>query len=80
MPFKSLKQARWGHTAIGEKALGGKSKVKEWDQLSKDKDLPMQASVPQDPALPVMPNSTLTPPLIPATKHGFAMNGEHKNG
>ena len=40
MPFKSDAQRRWGHTAEGEKALGGPSKVAEWDAATKGKDLP----------------------------------------
>ncbi len=35
MPWKSDKQRKWGHTANGVKALGGKSRVAEWDQASK---------------------------------------------
>ncbi len=31
MPWKSVQQARWGHTPAGEKALGGADKVAEWD-------------------------------------------------
>jgi len=31
MPWKSAKQAAWGHSAAGMKALGGKAKVAEWD-------------------------------------------------
>jgi hypothetical protein len=40
MPYSSDSQRRWAHTAEGTKALGGPSKVKEWDQSSKGKDLP----------------------------------------
>lgn len=29
--WKSKQQARWGHSEAGEKALGGKEKVAEWD-------------------------------------------------
>jgi hypothetical protein len=35
MPFASAKQQRWAHTAAGTKALGGASKVSEWDQATK---------------------------------------------
>ena len=35
MPWKSDKQRRWGHTAEGLKALGGKKAVAEWDLASK---------------------------------------------
>lgn len=34
MPWKSLSQARWGHSAAGEAALGGPSAVKEWDSAT----------------------------------------------
>jgi hypothetical protein len=40
MPYVSDAQRRWAHTSTGTKALGGSSKVKEWDQASKGKDLP----------------------------------------
>jgi hypothetical protein len=42
MPFVSRAQQRWGHTPAGEKALGGKSAVAEWDHAT-----PKGASVPQ---------------------------------
>lgn len=42
MPFVSRAQQRWGHTAAGEKALGGKAKLAEWDSAT-----PKGASVPQ---------------------------------
>ncbi len=35
MPWKSKAQARWGHSASGVKALGGGSKVAEWDAHTK---------------------------------------------
>jgi hypothetical protein len=35
MPFKSRAQQRWGHTAAGEKALGGAEAVHEWDEATK---------------------------------------------
>ncbi len=40
MPFKSIQQTKWGHTPEGEKALGGPSKVAEWDAASKGAKLP----------------------------------------
>lgn len=40
MPYVSVQQERWAHTAVGTKALGGKSKVAEWDAASKGKKLP----------------------------------------
>lgn len=40
MPYKSLAQERWAHTAEGEKALGGPAKVAEWDSSSKGMKLP----------------------------------------
>jgi hypothetical protein len=40
MPYKSDKQRKWAHTEEGEKALGGKEKVKEWDKASEGKKLP----------------------------------------
>lgn len=43
MPYKSEKQRRWAHTKRGKKALGGKAKVREWDQASRGKKLPKKA-------------------------------------
>jgi hypothetical protein len=40
MPYKSDAQRKWAHTPAGTKALGGKSKVAEWDSSSKGKKLP----------------------------------------
>lgn len=34
MPWKSNKQAAWGHSPAGVKALGGPAKVKEWDSAT----------------------------------------------
>ncbi|HEY5235238.1 MAG TPA: polyphosphate polymerase domain-containing protein, partial [Rhabdochlamydiaceae bacterium] len=39
-PYVSLAQERWAHTPTGEKALGGKSGVHEWDEATKGKKLP----------------------------------------
>lgn len=40
MPYKSDQQRKWAHTPAGTKALGGKAKVKEWDEASQGKKLP----------------------------------------
>lgn len=40
MPYQSRAQQGWAHTAAGEKALGGPSKIAEWDAASKGKKLP----------------------------------------
>jgi len=40
MPWKSDAQRRWGHTKAGEKALGGKDKVAEWDRAPKGHKVP----------------------------------------
>ena len=40
MPWKSKAQAAWGHSASGLKALGGKSKVAEWDAATPKGSLP----------------------------------------
>lgn len=34
MPWKSVQQARWGHSPSGLKALGGKAAIREWDQAT----------------------------------------------
>lgn len=40
MPYLSKAQQRWAHSPKGEKALGGKEKVAEWDSATKGKALP----------------------------------------
>ena len=40
MPYLSDSQRRWAHTDAGTKALGGASKVAEWDEASARKKLP----------------------------------------
>lgn len=40
MPFVSKKQNAWAHTPAGTKALGGKKKVKEWEQSTDYAKLP----------------------------------------
>lgn len=40
MPYVSDQQRKWAHTENGEKALGGKKKVREWDRASKGRKLP----------------------------------------
>lgn len=44
MPYKSEQQRKWAHTSTGMKALGGASKVAEWNQESKGKKLPAKVS------------------------------------
>lgn len=44
MPFKSQAQRKWAYTKEGTKALGGKEKVKEWEQATKNKKLPKRVS------------------------------------
>ena len=43
MPYSSKAQQGWAHTPAGIKALGGKSKVAEWDSASKGIKLPKRA-------------------------------------
>jgi hypothetical protein len=40
MPWKSKKQQAWGHTAAGQKALGGSAAVSEWDSATNFSGLP----------------------------------------
>ncbi len=39
MPWKSLKQERWGNSSAGKKALGAKG-VREWNRATMGKKLP----------------------------------------
>ena len=40
MPWTSKKQAAWGHSPAGMKALGGKDAVSEWDSSTDFKNIP----------------------------------------
>jgi hypothetical protein len=40
MPFTSHAQQRWGNSPAGVKALGGPSKVAEWNAATAGKKLP----------------------------------------
>jgi hypothetical protein len=40
MPWKSVAQAAWGHSASGVKALGGQQAVQEWDAATPKGSLP----------------------------------------
>ena len=40
MPWKSVEQARWGHSPAGLKALGGREAVSEWDAATPKGSLP----------------------------------------
>lgn len=44
MPFKSLQQAKWGHSEVGLKALGGVDKLKEWDSGTDYSKLPKRVT------------------------------------
>ena len=48
MPYKSDSQRRWAHTKTGEKALGGKDRVAEWDKASEGKKLPEKVKPKKD--------------------------------
>lgn len=43
MPWKSIQQARWGHSPAGVKALGRKAAVSEWDAATPKGSLPKVA-------------------------------------
>jgi len=43
MPFKSKAQQRWGNSSTGQKALGGKENVSEWNNATDFKHLPEKA-------------------------------------
>ena len=47
MPWKSKAQQGWGHSKEGEKALGGKKSVAEWDSATNFKSLPNKVSKPK---------------------------------
>lgn len=51
MPWQSKAQSRWGHSPTGEKALGGKDKVAEWDSATTPGSLPEKKKQPTGGAL-----------------------------
>ena len=46
MPWQSKAQQRWGHSASGERALGGPAKVAGWDSATNFKGLPARKGKP----------------------------------
>ena len=44
MPFESKLQNAWAHTDAGTKALGGQSKVKEWEHATNYSKLPYKVA------------------------------------
>ncbi len=54
MPWKSLKQERWGNSPAGLKALGA-SGVAEFNQASKGLKLSTKVKGPKAPKLPTRP-------------------------
>jgi len=55
MPYKSDAQRRWAHTDEGTEALGGPSKVAEWDAASKGKHLPEKVRDTSHPVMKLRP-------------------------
>jgi len=71
MPFVSRAQQRWGHTAAGEKALGGPAAVAEWDSATKGEKLPAR----------VKPTTHNSPPSLAefASNNGSPSNRQNLN-
>lgn len=57
MPFQSQAQNRWAHSAAGTRALGGPSKVKEWEKATDYSGLPEKKGTNMKPG----GNSTVSP-------------------
>jgi hypothetical protein len=51
MPFVSKSQQRWAYTPAGTKALGGKSKVSEWQSATNEGSLPEKVGSPKKKGL-----------------------------
>ena len=47
MPWRSKDQAAWGHSPSGIKALGGASKVAEWDAATPHGSLKHKHVIPR---------------------------------
>ena len=67
MPFKSLAQERWGHTAAGRKALG--NKLAEFVSASKGLKLPARVG----PKPPGVLGTGIKPMKPMSLKQGVAM-------
>jgi hypothetical protein len=52
MPFLSKAQQRWGNSPAGIKALGGKKKVAEWNDVTKGRKLPARINKNMKPYKP----------------------------
>jgi hypothetical protein len=48
MPWKSKQQQKWGHSSAGQKALGGKGNVAEWDSATNFSSLPKKVKPGDD--------------------------------
>lgn len=53
MPFLSRRQARWGHSKAGVKALGGASAVHDWDQATDYSTLPNYTGTTKEKVKPM---------------------------
>jgi len=75
MPYVSQAQRRWAHTETGLKALGGASKVAEWDKASKGRKLPARKKrrkyVPPTKAQMIKEHEELVPILRSGNKKGL---------
>ena len=59
MAWASKKQAAWGHSPTGIKALGGPAKVAEWDAATPKGSLIKKAMKPKKPRTGTMKLSSL---------------------
>lgn len=76
MPWVSEQQRKWGHSASGLQALGGASKVKEWDSAT------MPGSLPDKVGNSTMKHGTLFgKPRGEVIKHSGKLTAEaHSSG
>lgn len=57
MPYVSQSQRSWAHSPSGLKALGGATKVAEWDASSKGMKLPKRVAKPKPHKQPLPKSS-----------------------
>jgi hypothetical protein len=77
MPFLSKRQARWGHSPSGLRALGGEEAVKEWDSETDFAHLPDTTGIQKEKVRP-MAEKKPKKFIGPAIKHPGSLRAAAK--
>lgn len=81
MPFLSKAQNRFGHTAAGQKALGGPAAVREWESATDYKNLPETKSGTTSESAPDKPKKNtmgITKARVGASRVGSPRVGSQR--